>query len=61
MPPTPVPGHPQNGGTSGPELSAGLKLVARVAQDLNVAVYVLAPEGDRAHVIHVHRVRGEVA
>ncbi len=46
---------------TGPELRARLELVAVVAQHLNVAVYVLPAEGERAHMVDVHPVCGEVA
>lgn len=46
---------------SGPELRTGLEPMASVAQHLNVAVNVLATEGQWAYVVHVHPVRGEVA
>ncbi len=41
------------------ELGPGLELVAAVTQHLNVAVYILATEGQRAHMVHVHPSAGK--
>lgn len=39
-----------------PEVRCSLQLVAAVTQHVHVPVYVLATEGQRAHVIHVHTI-----